>query len=128
MKPADLRVSYRDAEGNPRALYFDYQYNDSMGLLHEDAHQNSMPLELPGIDPGLFDVRLLAPVDLAISKLARFAEVDRDDIRQLARDRLIDAASLRSRAEEALAGYIGNLRHIRGSIDAACQIVENAQS
>jgi hypothetical protein len=125
--PKDLQAAYRGANGSPQTLYFDYQYNDAMGLQHEDAHQDSVSLELDGVDSSLLDVRLLTPVDLAISKLARFAEVDREDIRQLARDGLIDAASIRSRAEEALAGYIGNLRHIQGSIKAACSIVTESR-
>ncbi len=122
--PDNLQVGYRGADGAPQTLYFDYQYNDTLGLMHEHAHQDSVPLSLPGIDTNLLDVRLLSAVDLAVSKLARFAEVDRDDIRQLALEGLIDANSLRRRAEDALAGYVGDLTRIRTSLAMACRIVE----
>ena len=44
--PENLEVAYRDADGAARLLYFDRQYNDTLGLLHEDAHDDSIVLEL----------------------------------------------------------------------------------
>ena len=44
--PADLEVSYRDKDGHPRLLYFDTQYNDTDGLLHEDAYDDAISIEL----------------------------------------------------------------------------------
>lgn len=125
--PPGLQVAYRGTDGKPMTLYFDYQYNDAMGLQHEDAHEDSLPLELPGISPGLLDVRLLTPVDLALSKLSRFSPIDRGDIAELAERGLIDAESLRRRAETALAGYIGNQRQIRMAIDEACTMIKAAR-
>lgn len=78
--PDGLEVAYRDEDGAARLLYFDRQYNDTLGLMHEDAHADSWPLTLPGIDPRVLDVRILTPLDLAVSKLARFSEQDRADI------------------------------------------------
>jgi hypothetical protein len=77
--------------------------------------------------PVSIDVRVLAPVDLAVSKLSRFADQDREDILLLAREGLIDPASLRKRAEQALAGYVGDLNSVRNSIDIACRLIESAR-
>lgn len=123
--PDNLEVAYRDVDGAARLLYFDRQYNDTFGLLHEDAYDDSEPLRLEGIDSAVLDVRLLSPVDLATSKLGRFASHDREDIAALARHKLIDAAALRRRSEEALGGYVGELSRLRGSIEIACRIVED---
>ena len=82
-----------------------------------------MPLTLPGIDPRVLDVRILTPLDLAVSKLGRFSEQDRADIAALARRRLIDAKSLESRATEALGGYVGDTTRLRGSIVSAKRII-----
>lgn len=123
--PEDLEISYRDADGAARLLYFDRQYNDTLALMHEDARADSLPLSLEGIDPRVLDVRLLAPLDLAVSKISRFSEQDRTDIASLARHRNVRSAALRRRAHEALAGYVGNLDRVRGSIDLACRIVED---
>lgn len=120
--PSDLAVIYRDAQGKARSVYFDANYNESFALLHQDAHEEAARLQLDGIEGAR--VFVLQPVDLAVSKLARFSEIDRDDIRKLAEDGLITARALRSRAEAALPDYIGNPDPVRASIDLACRDVE----
>jgi len=124
--PENLEVSYRDADGAARLLYFDRQYNDTFGLLHEAAHDDSVPLAIDGIDPAVFEVRLLAPVDLAVSKIARLSDQDRGDIAALARRGLVTPRALRRRADEAMGGYVGDLDRLRTSIDIACRIAEAA--
>ena len=124
--PDDLELSYRDGDGRARLLYFDRQYNDTFGLLHESAHDDSVALTLAGLDPRVLDVRLLAPLDLAVSKVARLSDQDREDIASLARAGLIEADALRRRAEEALGGYVGDVGRIRTSIDIACRIAAGA--
>ena len=122
--PTDLAVAYRGSDGKTRTLYFDTQYNETYGLLHENAHEDAIPIPLPGVDPARLDVKLLSPIDLAVSKLSRFEDIDKGDIRALARAGLIDARSLRRRAMEALPGYVGAVVRIRTSIDLACRLVE----
>lgn len=124
----EIEVSYRDADGRARLLYLDRNYNDTLGLLHENAHKDARPVAIPGIDNKLIDVRVLAPVDLAVSKLSRFSDQDRDDVLLLAKEGLIDPASLRKRAEQALGGYVGDLNSVRTSIDVACRLIESAQA
>jgi hypothetical protein len=124
--PDDLDVAYRDADGRARVLYFDRQYNDTFGLLHEAAHDDAVPLALEGIDPHVLEVRLLSPMDLAVSKVARLSDQDRADIAALARAGLVKADALRRRAEEALGGYVGDVARVRTSIDIACRIVADA--
>ena len=123
----EIEVSYRDPDGRARLLYLDRNYNDTLGLLHQDAHKDARSLNVPGIDKKLIDVRVLAPIDLAVSKLSRFADQDREDILLLAREGLIDSSSLRKRAGEALGGYVGDLGSVRDSIDIACRLIESAR-
>jgi hypothetical protein len=123
----DIQAAYRDPDGRARLLYLDRNYNDSLGLMHEDAYDDSEPVELPGTDPRILEVRALSPVDLAVSKLARFGDQDREDIELLAREKLIDAPRLRKRAEEALKGYVGDVDAVRTSIDLACNLVAAVQ-
>jgi len=68
--PDDLEETYIDRDGSPASVYLDPRYNDTLGPLHEDALQDAEPLELPGIDRHKLDIRVLAPVDLAISMIA----------------------------------------------------------
>jgi hypothetical protein len=121
--PENLEVAYRDADGAARMLYLDRNYSDTLALLHEDSYDDSIALTLDGIDPKVLDVRLLSPVDLAVSKLGRFASHDRDDIAALARHGLITSKALRERAEDAVGGYVGAIDRVRGSIEIGCRIV-----
>src|SRR5437016_5831683 len=123
--PADLVVIYRDAQGKARSVFFDVNYNETYALLHEDAHQDAVRLPLKGIRGARIFV--LRPVDLAVSKLARFADIDREDILELARNRLITARSLRERAEAALPYYVGNPIPVQTSIDIASSDIESLE-
>jgi hypothetical protein len=122
----DIEVSYRDPDGRARLLYLDRNCNDTLGLLHRDAYADSLPVRIPGIDAAKVGVRILSPLDLAVTKISRFSEQDRADIGLLAREGLIDAKSLRRRAEEALQDYVGALDSMRTSIALACRIIEAA--
>jgi hypothetical protein len=95
----DLQVAYRDKDGHARLLYFNTQYNDSFALLHHDAYDDAAPIQLEGVDAHRLIVKLLTPLDLAVSKLARFSQQDQLDIRTLARERLFTATRLRRRAQ-----------------------------
>jgi hypothetical protein len=123
----EIQVAYKDADGRARLLYLDRNYNDTLGLMHENARKDSQAVELEGIDARILEIRILSPVDLAVSKLARYSGQDREDIEVLARENLIDAASLRKRAEQALGGYVGNIASVRTSIDLACSLIQEVQ-
>lgn len=125
--PDDIEVAYRDADGRARTLYLDRNYNDTLGLLHEDAYADAKPLSVPGIDPKVLEVRVLSPLDLAVTKLGRFGDQDRADIELLAAERLIDSPSVRKRAGEALGAYAGDLDSVRTSIEAACRVIDEAR-
>jgi len=127
LDPQDLQVAYRDEDGHARLLYFDTQYSDTFALMHQDAYEDALPIAVEGVDARRLEVRLLTPLDLAVSKLSRFVEHDQEDIRALARQGLIDASALRRRAEEALPACVGNLERIKTSIKIACRLVAAEQ-
>jgi hypothetical protein len=127
LDPADLQVAYRGGDGHARLLYLDMQYNDTYGLLHSSAYDDALPITLEGVDERRIEVRLLTPLDLAVSKLARFSEQDQDDIRELGRLRLVHAAALRHRAESALPDYVGHVDKVKNSIELACGLVSSSR-
>jgi hypothetical protein len=126
--PEKLDVSYRDADGAAQLLYLDRQYSDTLALIHEDAYRDSEPLGIPGLEPTVLDVRILTPTDLAVSKIGRLASQDRDDIAALARHGLVRSESLRKRAEEAVANFVGDTTRLRGNIETACRIVSDVEN
>ncbi len=125
--PADLEVSYRAPDGAAQLLYLDRQFNEKFALLHQNAYSESVPLELEGINRELLDVRLLAALDLAVSRISRFADQDKDDLTSLTKRGLIGSNALRARAEDAVKNYVGNLKELQTSIDLACNLVADVE-
>jgi len=119
--PQDLVV---EAEGiGP--LYFDTNYNPKFALMHEDCRADAI---LVDIDVPNIELRILAPVDLAVSKIARWADVDQEDIADLVRAGLATAAAIQQRAEAALIGYIGNLTDVRARIESAVELAAQVEA
>jgi hypothetical protein len=125
--PADLEETYTDRDGNPASVYLDANYKATLGPAHEDAFADAEPLAIAGLDPARIDVRVLAPMDLAISKLGRFGDHDRDDVVAMARAGLLDAVKFERRAKEALKYYVGHPVAPRANLrDAVALIRANA--
>ena len=78
--PSDLTVNYQHSDGTEAFIYFDRNYNPSLALLHADFEQNSREWQDIGNENRLIHLRVLAPLDLAVSKISRFSEQDREDI------------------------------------------------
>jgi hypothetical protein len=64
--------------GKPRLLTLDTNFNDTFGLIHPDYREEAIPLQ-PNSDSVLW-IYLASPVEVAVSKPARFVEVDKTDI------------------------------------------------
>ncbi len=71
-------------------------------------------------------MRLLSPLDLAVSKLPRYELHDQEDIGALAKAGLIDSQGLRRRAEEALPRYVGDVNRVKNSIALAERLVKKS--
>ncbi len=119
--PQDLVV---EVEGQG-ALHFDTNYNPMFALMHEDRQVNAI-----AVDTGVanIDLRVLAPVDLAVSKIARWADVDQEDIADLVRAGLVTAKAIQRRADAALVGYIGNLSDVRARIESAVELAARVEA
>lgn len=111
-----LVLEYRKRDGSSALLYFDRNYNTSLALLHEDFGTDSLDWEGIGNEQRLVHLRVLAPLDVAVSKVARFSAQDRQDIRELARVANFGIEVLRKRTGDALLNFIGNHTRIRKSL------------
>jgi len=117
--PNDLMVDVSLEDGTQQPLYFDTNYNSTFALMHENYLDDSIPVDL-GVDQ--IRLRVLSPVDLAVSKIARFADNDKDDIAALVRLGLTTADEIEQRATSALGGYVGGLAMLRLYLrDAVCR-------
>ena len=123
--PADLMVEVMLEDGTPQVVYLDTNYNSTFALMHEDYLQDALPLAL-----GLkhLHVYVLSPLDLAVSKIARFADNDKEDIAALASRGLITAEALERRANEALGGFVGGLGMLRLNIRDAVALARRNEA
>jgi hypothetical protein len=121
--PNDLMVEITLEDGAPQVLYLDTNYNPTFALMHEDYLNDAIPLDL-GVDQ--LRVHVLSPVDLAVSKIARFGDNDKDDIAALVRLGLTTADEIEQRATSALAAYVGGQAmlqlNLRDTVTLARQI------
>lgn len=124
--PKNLTINYRRKDGTDAFIYFDYNYNTSFALLHEMFEEDSVEWTGVGNERRLVQLRVLSPVDLAVSKIARFSEQDQEDIQALGRESLLTVDDLRRRATEALSNYVGDLAGVRLSIDRICRELADA--
>ncbi len=92
--------------------------------MHEDYEEDAQSWSEINEGNQFIDVRVLTPIDLAVSKLSRFAGNDPDDIMSLASFKYFSSKQLRERAEEALNCYIGNTIPVKGNIDQICSRIK----
>ena len=123
--PNDLMVEVTLEDGTPQVIFLDTNYNSTFALMHEDYLDNAI-----FVDFGLENIRVhvLSPVDLPISKIARFADNDKEDIRALARLKLIHSEQIDERARSAMAGYIGGQAMLELNLKEAVMLIREIES
>jgi len=123
--PNDLMVEVTLEDGSPQVIYLDTNYNSKFALMHEDYQDDAIPVDL-GLEH--IQVRVLSPVDLAVSKIARLADNDREDIHELVRLGLTTADEIEQRAKSALEGYIGGQAMLMVNLRDALAIARDAEA
>ena len=123
--PNDLMVEITLEDGTEQVVYLDTNYNSTFALMHEDYLDDSIPVDL-GMDQ--IRVHVLSPVDLAVSKIARFADNDKDDIAALVWLGLTSADEIEHRATSALAGYVGGQAMLKLNLRDAVALAREVES
>ena len=123
--PNDLMVEVTLEDGTQQVVYLDTNYNSTFALMHEDYQDDSIPVDL-GVER--IRVHVLSPVDLAVSKVARFADNDKVDIAALVRLGLTTANEIEQRATSALAGYIGGQALLRLNLRDALALAREVEA
>lgn len=123
--PNDLMVEVTLEDGTPQVIYLDTNYNSTFALMHEDYLDDAVPVDL-GVNQ--LRVHVLSPVDLAVSKIARLADNDREDIAALVRLGLTNAEEIEERATSALAGYIGGQAMLQLNLQDAVALARQVEA
>ncbi|WP_432257360.1 DUF6036 family nucleotidyltransferase [Cupriavidus sp. TMH.W2] len=122
--PQDLLVEVELEDGTPQVIYLDTNYNPTFALMHEDYQEDSIAVDL-GLEQ--IRVQVLSPTDLAVSKIARLADNDREDIRALVNAGLTSADEIEDRATNALGGYVGGLEMLKANLRDAVAIAREEE-
>jgi len=102
--PDDLFVVWINEDGLLEEVHYDYTYNSTFGLLHEDYEDRAT--HLVTIDDK-FVINLLSPEDLIISKLVRFASKDEEDIKDIIETGKVNKEMLYELAKDAISVGVG---------------------
>lgn len=124
--PPDMRVFEIRTPGHAGGtdvVVMDGSFADVLGSFPPDWEERSKEVRRFGS----MVLHVIDPVDLAVSKVARFSDRDREDIRALAESGLVDPEVFAERAEEALYYYVGDLTFVRYNLADAMQIVSDAK-
>lgn len=78
-------------------------------------------------DIGRLKMRVISPVDLAVSKIGRFLGNDEQDIAELAKAGLLSPDDVERRCSEALRDYIGVPTLIQYNLRDALEIVRSCR-
>lgn len=113
----------QDEEGLPQVVNIDSSFMDAIGLFHPDWKDDCE--EVTRIRSLV--VKVISPTDLAVSKIGRFADRDREDICTLARQRLIEVERVRCRAREALDYFIGDPIWVRHNLTDALELIRTCR-
>ena len=97
--PEDLTVVWLDEDDNINQVAYDYTYNSTLGLMHEDFEDRAKLLK--SID-NKFEIYLLSPIDLIITKISRYALNDEDDIKKIIDQCSIDKDELYILAKDTI--------------------------
>jgi hypothetical protein len=123
--PNDLMIEVTLEDGSQQVVYLDTNYNSTFALMHENYLEDSIPVDL-GVDQ--IRVHVLSPVDLAVSKIARFADNDKEDIAALVRLGLTTADEIEQRAINALAGFVGGETMLRLNLRDAVTLARQVEA
>jgi len=102
--PKNLFVVWMNDGGKLEQVHYDYNYNSTFGLLHEDYEDRA--IHMVTIEEK-FEIYLLSPEDLIITKLIRFAQNDEEDIRNIIATGKVDKDLLYELARDAISVGVG---------------------
>ncbi|MES9857045.1 MAG: DUF6036 family nucleotidyltransferase [Sedimenticola sp.] len=120
--PKECTIPYLDEDGEEKSVYIDRNYTPTLAVMHEDYIDDAVFVE----DIGKLAVHVLHPIDLVLSKITRWQEHDRRDVGLLVGAGLVDAETLKERADEALRGAIGNLSMFKINLNEALTHVQQS--
>lgn len=108
-------------------LHFDKNYNSALGIMHEDYLDNAIPLDEMPFSKIKIKPYILSPVDLAISKIARFSDDDKTDIINMFLKNLFTIKDLEEKGNDAISYFVGNQNFVKINLKEIIEELKNIE-
>ena len=118
-------VTYQE-DGVRRQVSLDNNFTPMLGPLHEDYVEDAIQLQTRFKDSPLW-IYVVTPEDLAVSKLGRYSERDREDILTLLRKNKMTLSSFEKRANDAISYYVGNASVVKSHLRQVISLYEGSK-
>ena len=113
----------QNPDGHPIQVHVVAGIPPSLGLFHPDWKAASLPI----FGCQTLIVKVISPLDLVVSRIGRFAEHDREDIRFLVQSCDVSTDDVARRAKEALDTYIADDECVKGSIARTIDLIDEVR-
>nr|WP_301281951.1 DUF6036 family nucleotidyltransferase [Halomonas sp. 707B3] len=101
-------------------MEYDARYSSTLAPLHYDYVDRVVRLAVQG-NANNVEVYVASPVDVAITKLGRFGERDREDIQALLSLSHVDVDEFKLLAEEAIGYAVGEPMRLLGNLSTVLE-------
>lgn len=103
------------------SIFIDPKFNPQLGLIHDEYIENSIEIDFFKKEKNKINLKafVFSPTDLVISKLTRWSETDKKDVKKLIVSGLVNKNTLKNKIDEALAGYILPISFLKYNIEEA---------
>ena len=101
---------------NMQKLYIDGNFNPQFGMVSDDYMENAIPVDIFKYEKDnvvIIKPYIFSPIDMILSKLARWSPNDQNDVRLLIENNFVIKEELEDKMELALMGYIGNINMLK---------------
>lgn len=125
--PPDLQVFEvvnKDDPTDISVVSMDGAFGDYLGSFHPDWQADAPSIARYGD----IVLHVITPLDLAVSKIARWQDRDREDIDALAAAGLIKAADVEKRGQEAIEYWVGDTTFIYHNLNDAVEMVKRHEA
>jgi hypothetical protein len=119
--PPNLETPFVDGDGTTRTMSWDRVYFRDIGLMHPDYASRAEPFW----KGRLLTINMLGPDDLAVSKIGRWAESDREDVAAMAAHGKLEPSRVQRLAEEALGYFVGDPSPVLYNLNQALQVIRD---
>lgn len=113
---------------NMQKLYVDENFHPQFFIMSENYMNNAIPVDIFKYEKDnvvIIKPYIFSPIDMILSKLARWAPNDQRDVRLLIENNFVIKEHLEDEMEWALIEYIGNINMLKFNMNECLEMFQN---